>query len=85
MASFDRILDQMGLVVIDLNTHFIQIEGITDDLSKNWELDKDKKLTYNSLDIKVSIDGGAATEIDEVSLDTRSALLSLNVDAISVA
>ena len=37
------------------------------------------------MDIKVGVDGCAATEIDPIFLDTGPTLLALNVDAVGVA
>ena len=70
MTSVNLVLDQVRLIIVDLDSNFIQVKGVTDD---------------ERLDIKIGIDSGASAEINPVLCDARPALLALDVDAVSVA
>ena len=69
MASFYEILYKEGLVVIYLDSHFIQVESVPD---------------YNCFNIMVGVDCGASAEVDFVLLNEWLAVLTLDIDAIRV-
>ena len=70
MTSIDLILDQVGLIVVDFDSDFVEVEGVSNN---------------ERLDIKIGINGGASTEINPVVSDARPALLALDVDSVRVA
>ena len=70
VTSVNLVLYQVRLIIVDLNSNFIQVKGVTDD---------------ERLDIKISIDSSASAEINPVLRDARPALFALDVDAVRVA
>ena len=70
VTSFNPILDQMRLVVVNFYSDFIQIKRVAND---------------QGLDIKIGVDSCASAEVYPVGLYSRTALLSLDVDTVSVA
>ena len=70
MTSVNLVLDQVRLIIVDLDSNFIQIKGVTDN---------------ERLDIKIGIDSCASAEINPVLCDARPTLLALDVDAVRIA
>ena len=70
VTSVNLVLDQVRLIIVDLDSNFIQVKGVTDD---------------ERLDIKIGIDSSASAEINPVLCDARPTLLALDVDAVRVA
>ena len=70
MTSVNLVLDQMSLIIVDFDSNFIQIKGVSNN---------------QRLDIKIGVNGSTSTEIDPILGDARPALLALDIDSIRVA